>query len=513
MKRFSRFFTFLLAFILCMSIGIATTLADDGSYTVFVGGVELTIGAGNTVAYATNDAMGAVTTVGADADHYTIRFELVEGVPTVTLTDATVQNAGGNGIEAVAGDLTVVGVDTPANGENAVSGGKNGIFARGAITIKGAMGDITGGTDGGIYSTQGNITIAEGAVLGDLHSEWYTLQTDNGNITINGKVGDVTGVIGITSEYNHDVIIAGQVGKIQGTDYGVFAYKNFSVAPSGRVGDVSGNSGGIMAIANVAIEGTVGNISGTHGIYAMEKVEISGTLGDITGQCAIRSINSDVEISGATGAIRGNGGAGNTGSSYGIRADAGKVVIKKAVGPITADSEGQGVSVVAIRAQTGIELADNLGIKVPEQNKIDVYGDTYYTVFDLAPAQGTEAAVVADRVELVNVYTVTYRADGKIVATVRVEHGMDAAPPEVPAKEGYTGAWDGDGKAIIADTVINAVYTLIPAEDTPDSVDPEIPPTGDGAQPGLLIGLLLASAGCILGGIFCGKKGRKAEEN
>lgn len=143
MKRFSRFFTFLLAFILCMSIGIATTLADDGSYTVFVGGVELTIDAGNTVAYATNDAMGAVTTVGADADHHTIRFELVEGVPTVTLTDATVQNAGGNGIEAVAGDLTVVGVDTPANGENAVSGGKNGIFARGAITIKGAMGDIT----------------------------------------------------------------------------------------------------------------------------------------------------------------------------------------------------------------------------------------------------------------------------------------------------------------------------------------------------------------------------------
>ena len=95
-------------------------------------------------------------------------------------------------------------------------------------------------------------------------------------------------------------------------------------------------------------------------------------------------------------------------------------MIKKAVGPITADSEGQGVSVVAIRAQTGIELADNLGIKVPEQNKIGVYGDTYYTVFDLAPAQGTEAAVVADRVELVNVYTVTYRADGKIVATVRV---------------------------------------------------------------------------------------------
>ena len=30
MKRFSRLLTFVLAFVLCMSMGIATTLADDG---------------------------------------------------------------------------------------------------------------------------------------------------------------------------------------------------------------------------------------------------------------------------------------------------------------------------------------------------------------------------------------------------------------------------------------------------------------------------------------------------
>ena len=57
-------------------------------------------------------------------------------------------------------------------------------------------------------------------------------------------------------------------------------------------------------------------------------------------------------------------------------------------------------------------------------------------------------------------YTVTYKADGNLVSTQEVEHGKDAAAPAVPAKEGYTGAWDGDGKNITVATEINAVYTI-----------------------------------------------------
>jgi len=61
-----------------------------------------------------------------------------------------------------------------------------------------------------------------------------------------------------------------------------------------------------------------------------------------------------------------------------------------------------------------------------------------------------------------NKYTVTYKADGKVVKTVEVEHGKDATAPEIPAKEGYNETapkWDKDGKNITADTTINAVYT------------------------------------------------------
>jgi len=60
----------------------------------------------------------------------------------------------------------------------------------------------------------------------------------------------------------------------------------------------------------------------------------------------------------------------------------------------------------------------------------------------------------------INKYTVTYKADGQVVGTVEVEHGKDATAPEIPAKEGYTAAWDKDGKNITADTEINAVYTI-----------------------------------------------------
>lgn len=60
-------------------------------------------------------------------------------------------------------------------------------------------------------------------------------------------------------------------------------------------------------------------------------------------------------------------------------------------------------------------------------------------------------------------HTVTYVADGEVVSTQEVVHGMDATAPQIPEKTGYTQIapyWDHDGKNITADTTITAVYTL-----------------------------------------------------
>lgn len=71
-----------------------------------------------------------------------------------------------------------------------------------------------------------------------------------------------------------------------------------------------------------------------------------------------------------------------------------------------------------------------------------------------------------------------------------MEHGKDAAAPDVPAKEGCYAAWDRDGKAITSDTEINAVYTAIPETDSPQ--------TGDHGYMALWALLLSAIGGAVV---------------
>ena len=69
-------------------------------------------------------------------------------------------------------------------------------------------------------------------------------------------------------------------------------------------------------------------------------------------------------------------------------------------------------------------------------------------------------------------YTVTYKADGEPISTETVGHGKDATLPTIPAKEGFVGKWDAEGKNITKDTTISVVYTEIPVV-KPNEVKPE----------------------------------------
>lgn len=63
------------------------------------------------------------------------------------------------------------------------------------------------------------------------------------------------------------------------------------------------------------------------------------------------------------------------------------------------------------------------------------------------------------------VYTVTFIADGDLVATLNVEHGGSVDPddiPQVPAKAGFTGVWEeADLTNITENITVNAVYTAV----------------------------------------------------
>ena len=101
--------------------------------------------------------------------------------------------------------------------------------------------------------------------------------------------------------------------------------------------------------------------------------------------------------------------------------------------------------------------------------------------YGLIPADNAEHIVVVEdhagnkttyTVTVMKNYTVTYKADGEPISTETVGHGKDANLPAVPAKNGYVGKWDSDGKNITGDTTITVVYTEISVV-KPNEVKPE----------------------------------------
>ena len=100
-----------------------------------------------------------------------------------------------------------------------------------------------------------------------------------------------------------------------------------------------------------------------------------------------------------------------------------------------------------------------------------------------------------------NRYTVTYMVDGTAIDTQYVQHGENATAPEIPHKEGYDQRppyWDHDGRNIMEHTLINAVY--IPNSPEPTDVVASAPPvTGDSSRLTEWLSLLLISgAGLIV---------------
>ena len=61
----------------------------------------------------------------------------------------------------------------------------------------------------------------------------------------------------------------------------------------------------------------------------------------------------------------------------------------------------------------------------------------------------------------------------EVIDTVYANNGDDisALAPEIPEKEGYTGAWDTDLGAITESCTVKAVYTEIPDESSDESSD------------------------------------------
>ena len=290
---------------------------------IFVGGVGLTSSEGNP-AYAKTGTNGAVTTEGANANDYSIKWDGA----TLTLNNAAITQGalGGAAIWYYRGsdlNIDLVGTNTVTGPSGSGSGASYGIFAWDPNELI----DLT-------ISGDGSLTVTGGGTV----SESYGICTDNLIVqsgTVNATGGDVnaTGEDGEEDSYGiyayNDVTISGGAvtatgGTVNATSedgaedsYGIYADNDLTIS-GGTVnatgGDSAEDSYGIYA-DYVTIYGGAVNATGrdsaedSYGIYVDYVTINGGTVTAEGGTAEVKSAGIDIVtlvISGGTVTATGN---------------------------------------------------------------------------------------------------------------------------------------------------------------------------------------------------------------
>ena len=85
----------------------------------------------------------------------------------------------------------------------------------------------------------------------------------------------------------------------------------------------------------------------------------------------------------------------------------------------------------------------------------------YTSAWETVDLTAVTSDLTVNALHTINVYTVIFTADGEVLATLTVNHGEGATAPEIPAKVGYTAAWDtANFDTVTGDMTISAVYTV-----------------------------------------------------
>ena len=268
---------------------------------IFVGGVGLTSSEGNP-AYAKTGADGAVTTEGANANDYNIKWD----GSTLTLNNATITQGalGGAAIWYYRDsdlNIALVGANTVTGPSGSGSGASDGIFARDPNELI----DLT-------ISGSGSLTVTGGGTV----SESYGIRTDN--LIVQSGTGTVNATGGDGAEDSHGIyarhnvtISGGDVTATGGTvnatsedgaedSYGIYAANDFTIsggAVTATGGDSAEDSFGIYADNDVTI--TNGDVTAT-----------SGDSADYS--CGIYADHGNIDVSGGTVIARGGDSGDNS---------------------------------------------------------------------------------------------------------------------------------------------------------------------------------------------------------
>ena len=452
------------------------TLVGD----IFVGGVGLTSSEGNP-AYAKTGADGAVTTEGANANDYSIKWDGA----TLTLNNAAITQGalGGAAIWYYRDsdlNIALVGANTVTGPSGSGSGASYGIFAWGPNELI----DLT-------ISGDGSLTVTGGGTV----SESYGICTDNLIVqsgTVNATGGDVnaTGEDGEEDSYGiyayNDVTITnGDVTATSGdsADYscGIYAdYGNIDVSGGtviARGGDSGDNSDGIcvskdgITISGGEVTTTGGDTEGRSCGIDADSITINGGVFTATGRTGTEGSYGIY-----TGALTITGGTvtatGNTNGVYGSSEDC-KVTIAPQTDQQIAVLLGE--SETAAAAIAGSPFASETEITGLVNNT----GKYFHSeVVGITPPEPEE-------------FTITFDAAGGTTpaSQTTVDGKLTSLPTSTRDGYDFLGWYTAGGDRVTTDTVFAADTTLYArwaeqAGPGDDDKPPYIPPQPTGPNTG-----------------------------
>ena len=276
--------------------GESQTLVGD----IYVGGVGLT-GSEATPAYAKTDEYGTVSTEGATADNYNIKWD----GETLTLNNAAItQGALGGAAIWYCRDsdlnIALVGTNTVTGPSGSGSGASYGIFAWDPNELI----DLTISGDGSLTVTGGG-TVSESC---GIYTDNLIVQSGTGTVNATGGDGaeDSYGIYAYdVTIFGGDVTATGGIVNATSEDgaedsYGIYAANDFTIsggAVTATGGDSEEDSFGIYADNDVTI--TNGDVTAT-----------SGDSADYS--CGIYADHGNIDVSGGTVIARGGDSGDNS---------------------------------------------------------------------------------------------------------------------------------------------------------------------------------------------------------
>ena len=423
------------------------TLVGD----IFVGGVGLTSSEGNP-AYAKTGTNGAVTTEGANANDYSIKWDGA----TLTLNNATITQGalGGAAIWYYRGsdlNIDLVGTNTVTGPSGSGSGASYGIFAWDPNELI----DLT-------ISGDGSLTVTGGGTV----SESYGICTDNLIVQ--------SGTVNATGEDGEE------------DSYGIYAYNDVTIsggavtATGGTVNatseDGEEDSYGIYADNDLTISGGAVNATGgdsaedSYGIYVDYVTINGGTVTAEGGTAEVKSAGIDIVtlvISGGTVTA-----TGNTSGVYAVYED----------GEITVSPQGDqqiavllGESETAAAAIVGSPFASEMEITGLVNNT----GKYFHSeVVGITPPEPEE-------------FTITFDAAGGTTpaSQTTVDGKLTSLPTSTRDGYDFLGWYTAGGDRVTTGTVFTADTTLYArwaeqAGPGDDDKPPYIPPQPTGPNTG-----------------------------